>query len=151
VFSSSWMAQGVSTEVWGHSKGLAVARAHGDVGTELLRPLLQHTQACLDAWGSSGVVADCSQSRMLITTEELRAGVLKLSARPTSFLAPTALVFRSDDLEKWQGYARMLADVGVVRGVFCDYDLALRWVAEQAAIFNADREHRARRIRAAAR
>ena len=89
----------------------------------------------LGAWSSFGLVADYSRAEMRICERLLLATALTASPRGAGHLAtPTALLVKADDLEMWQTYAQLMAQNGIVRGVFTDDDAALRWVRRQAEV-----------------
>lgn len=133
-----------SAEMWGDN-GLAVIRTQGIVAPQAFRGVLANCQAAVTDWDSRGLVADYMQAQLEIDADALMRSALQVMALGERKLAlPTALLVKADDLPMWRNYARLMAQGGVLRGVFTDHDAALAWTRQQAAIFTADRLSRNR-------
>lgn len=143
VVHSQWASHALRSSIWGDGP-IAVFRAEGQFRVNTAPPMLTHAQLCLAEWRSAGLVGDYSRARVETTADELLASVTTVIAQDGALSLPNALVVRPEDLTTWRQYARMMAQVGILRGVFLNYDDALRWVSAQATIFTLDRDHRTR-------
>jgi hypothetical protein len=143
--SAAWrFGPSSACEMWGES-GLAVIRTEGIVTSDTAAAVLASCQATVTDWASDGLMADYVQARLDIEPDRLMRSALEIMERGDRRLAlPTALLVRADDLPMWRGYARLMAQGGVLRGVFTDHHAALAWTRRQAAIFSADRLSRSR-------
>lgn len=143
VATSVWQDVGLESRLWGDN-GIAVFRAQGEFYGQLAAPMLAHAQDTVAAWRSDALVADYTASRLRITSAQLAGSITNVIHKTGALSLPTALVVRRDDLAVWDAYARALAeDAGILRGVFLDYDEALRWVRLQAEIFRITKSRRA--------
>lgn len=106
----------------------------GDVDPLTGGQLLGACSAYMGEVGATGLVGDYSRARVLLTVEQLTANLRRSAATSRVITAPTALVVRRDDAAQFLAYARALAQIGVVRAVFNDYESARRWAAIQAQI-----------------
>ena len=60
---------------------------------------------------------------------------------------PTALLVRADQVPLLRAYASLQCGAGMLRAVFTDEGRAVKWATENAALYEAQRRHFARRCR----
>lgn len=91
----------------------------------------------LAEWGTEGLVADYQCASLHIDSQKLFGSAMSVisSGNGGALACPTALVVCPDDLTMWRDYAALMANAGVLRGVFVSHDAALSWVRRQAAVF----------------
>ena len=91
-----------------------------------------------------GLVADYSGARMMVCADELMASASLVTGAGDPLRIPTALVVHPDDLAMWRRYCDLQARAGVLRMPFVDVELAHRWAAEFAALWEAQARFRER-------
>ena len=138
IQSGEWQYSGASAQAWGNN-GIALFRACGLVTPSAATSILTDCQSAVDAWQIRGLVAQYTDAQLAIDADALHRSAVGVVGAHGRLALPTALVVRRDDLALWKTYAHLMANRGIVRGVFTDYDAALRWARLQASIFSADR------------
>ena len=134
---SEWEYGGASAQAWGCG-GIALFRSRGVVTQSVAGSILADCQSVVDAWQTRGLVAQYDDVQLDIDADTLHRSAVEVVGANGRLALPTALVVRRDDLPLWQTYAHLMAGCGIVRGVFTDYDAAMRWARLQAAIFTSD-------------
>lgn len=134
---SEWEYGGASAQAWGCG-GIALIRSRGVVTQSVAGSILADCQSVVDAWQTRGLVAQYDEAQLDIDADTLCRSAVKVVEANGRLSLPTALVVRRDDLPMWKTYAHLMAQRGILRGVFTDYDQAMRWARTQAAIFSAD-------------
>lgn len=137
MFAASWTYDRAHAQAWGDC-GLAVFSATGIITPSIAGSVLADCQSALGDWRSDGLVASYRDADMRIDPDRLLGHALEVVADGGRLALPTALVVKRDDLPMWRTYADLMARAGILRGVFTDYDQALRWARTQAAVYAAD-------------
>lgn len=132
-----WDYAEASAQAWG-SGGIALFRARGLVNQETSIALLGDCQAAAREWDVRGLVAQYTDALLGIDADAMLSSAVSFAGARGRIGLPTALVVRRDDLPLWQTYAHLMAQHGILRGVFTDYEAGLQWARRQAEILTAD-------------
>lgn len=136
---AAWAYCGAESQAW-EDGGIALFRTTGVVSQAVAGSVLGDCQGAMRRWQTAGLIAEYDRADLRIDPETLLDSALHVIRHGSGELAlPTALVVRLDDRQLWLTYAKLMAQAGVLRGVFTNIDDASRWVRRQAAVYAEDR------------
>lgn len=107
----------------------------GVVTPSVIGRLLADCQADVARLGSHALMADYSAATLVLDPEAVMRSVRSTIGNGGHLRLPTALIVTPDTAPFWRSYAWMMADHGIVRGVFTDAPAARAWAQEQAQVF----------------
>ena len=114
--------------------GLAVVEITGLVTPAISLQVLRDNAAFVARQGVVGQVAVYSRAAMAINAESMlrNARIARLDAPEIAL--PTAIVAPPEAFELCRSYCALMCEAGFWRRAFVDYESALRWAGEYAAI-----------------
>lgn len=124
-------------------RSIGIVRVTGILTGDTLGLVLADNAAWLGEQSVEAQVADYTGASLCINPEAMLAradAVLKVDG---ALATPTALVVQKDLLQHFNTYAWLMAQRGVIRGVFERADEAQRWVGQQARVLEVLRRERA--------
>lgn len=115
--------------------GIAVVRVSGVVTPDSSAQVLSAAQGFAETNRPSGMIARYDDALIAIDAQRLHANALRTVGELGALRLPTALVVSRDTEEMWRDYAWLMAQAGIVRGVFTDVESASLWLRAKAAVW----------------
>lgn len=109
----------------------------GVVTQSVVGRLLSDCQADVARLGAHALIADYSAASLALDQEAVMRSVRGTIGDDGALSLPTALLVTQDTYPFWRDYAWLMADHGILRGVFTESSRAQAWAQEQARVHQA--------------
>lgn len=155
TFCNTWRratlgAQMKRQVVWGTcgasmwtDQGIASAQFSGVLRSSSATLAIADFAAFLAEANAAASLIDYSSAEHDFKSSALSRTVRQQATLSGVLVRPSAYIVRHDELPFWQAYARQMCGSGLLRAAFADAGQARAWVAEMAALVDAQATHHA--------